>query len=253
MELIATEADRERPERREGERERAELEQRVGEPAPQPEHAAELLLRGGRAGLAEPSCGRSFGVVARAPGRCEHAEQRPARGARQLVHPRGVALDEIGVVFFAGVRVVEHVVLVDPRLGDHPVGPVDEAPPASREHAARMLRLHPRHAVVTTMADVVHEHPTRAAPDREPEDRDGVRPHPRRGQPERGGLLAPAFHLLEVREIVGPERLEDALAQRLHVSMEGLGVDPGALGVRFESRLHVHRALPLLHGPSAVN
>jgi hypothetical protein len=145
------------------------------------------------------------------------------------MHRRGVALDEIGIVLLAGVRVVQDVVLVDPRLGDLPVGPIEQAPAATREDLARVLLGHARHAVVAAMADVVHQHPARRTTERQERHRQRVRRDAGEQRAERRARPSPPLHLAQVREVVGAEIGFDVGADRAELAQEPFEID--ALGI----------------------
>ena len=136
-----------------------------------------------------------------------------------------VALDEVRIARLARERVVEHVVLVDPRLGDHPVGPVEEAPLAPREDAARVLRGDAGDVVVAAMANVVHQHPARGAAEGEGQGAHRVRAEAGRGEAEGGARAPPALHPAEVVEVPFAERGVDLAPEGADFAHESVEID----------------------------
>ena len=191
-----------------------------------------------------PGAQRAGRIVGGTPRGGEEGEQSIAQRYRQRrsVDRLQVLLDQVGIARFPGMLVMQDVVLVDPRLGDHPVDPVDEPPPAAREHARRESRGDGRHLVVPAVADVVHEQPARRAPERERGGAERVRRDGRRGEPHGRRHPAPALDATEMTEVVGTERRVDLAPERFHtprealevdgVEIEGVGVAAAAQGLR---------------------
>ena len=142
--------------------------------------------------------------------------------------------------------------LVDPRLGDHPVGPVEEASVTAREDAARVLGGNPGDLVVPAVTDVMHDHPARRATHGEGHDAHWVRADARRREADRRARLAPALHSAQVPDVLLAERSVDLAAERADVAGEPFDVDCGEVERprRLGGGNHQRRAFYLRRGRS---
>src|SRR5205085_6683193 len=93
----------------------------------------------------------------------------------RLMNTGEVVLDEIRIAALAGVLMMQNVVLVDPGVGKHPVGPIQHSPAAASEHARGVAPRNVRHPVVAAVSYVMHQKPARRAAERESGSADRIR------------------------------------------------------------------------------
>ncbi len=117
---------------------------------------------------------------------------------------------------------MQEVVFTSPGLGQHPVEPIDEAPPTLGKSVARISRWHAGHPVVAAVTDVMHEEPASEYPLRDETGTDRIGNHPGGGKAEQAAQLSDPLHFDQMKEILVAERLKDVLAKRLNFSGESL-------------------------------
>ena len=86
-------------------------------------------------------------IVAELPGDTEQEQNQVFYGAGTLpvVQQLCVSLDQIRILIFAGMVVMQEVVFTSPGIGQHPVEPIDEAPPPLGKGLTRIPRRHAGH------------------------------------------------------------------------------------------------------------
>ena len=139
-------------------------------------------------------------------------------GTSPVAHQLCVSFDQIRILIFAGMVVMQEVVFTSPGSGQNPVEPIDEAPPAPGKSLARITRSHAGHPVVAAVTDVMHEEPASENPLRDESGTDRIGNDPGGGIAEQADEVSEPLYLDQMKEVLVAERLEGVPAKRLKFS-----------------------------------
>ena len=150
---------------------------------------------------------RARRIVAELPGDTGHEQHQVFydAGTSKVAQQLCVSLGQIRILIFAGMVVMQEVVFTSPGIGQHPVEPIDEAPPPPGKGLARIPRRHAGHPVVAAVTDVMHEEPASENPVPDEKGTDRIGNDPGGGEADQAAQLSEPLYFDQMKEVLVTE------------------------------------------------